>query len=105
MASLLKVSSQSNPAAVAGAIAGVMRSAGYVEVQAIGASAVNQAIKAIAIARDHLSRDMVDLVTQPSFQTVYIDGQERTAIHFAVFRRVGTQILRPIAEATPEATY
>ena len=84
---------------MAGAIAGVMRDDGYVEVQAIGASAVNQAVKAITIARRHLERDLVDLVTMPTFQTVVIDGQERTAIHFAVFPQVGTQIMQPVAEA------
>ena len=99
MANLLRVSSQSNAAAVAGAIAGVMRDDGYAELQAIGASAVNQAVKAITIARNYLVRDNVDLVAVPAFQTVEIDGRERTAMHFAVFQRCGTQIRQPAAEA------
>jgi stage V sporulation protein S len=64
-----------------------MREEGYAEVQAIGAPAVNQAIKAITIARMYLEQDDIDLVVVPSFSAVEIAGQERTAIHFAVFRR------------------
>jgi stage V sporulation protein S len=87
MADLVRVSSQSRSTAVAGAIAGIMREEGYAEVQAIGAPAVNQAIKAITIARTYLEQDDIDLVVVPSFHAVEIAGQERTAIHFAVFRR------------------
>lgn len=87
MAELIKVSAQSRSTAVAGAIAGVMREQGYVEVQAIGASAVNQAIKAIAIARGYLEQDQMDLVIVPSFTGVDIEGNERTAVRIAVFKR------------------
>ena len=87
MAELIKVSAQSRSTAVAGAIAGVMREQGYAEVQAIGASAVNQAIKAVAIARGYLEQDDMDLVIVPSFTEVDIEGNERTAVRLAVFKR------------------
>ncbi len=87
MSDMVRVSSQSRSTAVAGAIAGIMREDGYVEVQAIGAPAVNQAVKAITIARGYLVQDAIDIAVVPSFHQVEIDGQERTAIHFAVFRR------------------
>jgi stage V sporulation protein S len=87
MAELIKVSAQSRSTAVAGAIAGVMREQGYAEVQAIGASAVNQAIKAIAIARGYLVQDQIDLVMVPSFTEVEIEGNERTAVRLSIFTR------------------
>ena len=87
MAELIKVSAQSRSTAVAGAIAGVMREHGYAEVQAIGASAVNQAIKAIAIARGYVEQDNFDLAVVPSFTEVEIEGNERTAVRMAVFKR------------------
>jgi stage V sporulation protein S len=87
MAELVRVSAQSRSTAVAGAIAGIMREVGYVEVQAIGASAVNQAIKAVTIARSYLEQDKIDLMIVPSFHDVEIEGNERTAIHLAVYRR------------------
>lgn len=81
---ILKVSAQSKPSAVAGAIAGVMRQKGRAEVQAIGAGAVNQAVKAIAIARGYLAPSGTDLVCVPSFADIEIDGEERTAIRILV---------------------
>ncbi len=87
MAELIKVSAQSRSTAVAGAIAGVMREQGYAEVQAIGASAVNQAVKAIAIARGYLEQDHIDLVIVPSFTEVEIEGNERTAVRLSIFQR------------------
>lgn len=87
MAELIKVSAQSRSTAVAGAIAGVMREQGYAEVQAIGASAVNQAVKAIAIARGYLEQDDIDLAIVPCFTEVTIEGNERTAVRLAVFKR------------------
>ena len=87
MAELIKVSAQSRSTAVAGAIAGVMREQGYAEVQAIGASAVNQAVKAVAIARGYLEQDSIDLVIVPSFTEVDIEGNERTAVRLAIFKR------------------
>ena len=87
MTDLIRVSAHSRSTAVAGAVAGVMREHGYAEMQAIGASAVNQAIKAIAIARGYLEQDMMDLTIVPSFTEVDIDGNERTAVRLAVFKR------------------
>jgi stage V sporulation protein S len=81
---IIKVSAQSRSTAVAGAIAGVMRERKHVEVQAIGASAVNQAIKAVAIARDYLALDGIPIVCVPEFVEVDIDGQERTAVKLII---------------------
>ena len=91
MAELIKVSAQSRSTAVAGAIAGVMREEGHAEMQAIGASAVNQAIKAIAIARGYLEQDGIDLVIVPSFTEVDIEGSERTAVRMSIFKRCSDQ--------------
>lgn len=81
---VIKVSARSRSTSVAGAIAGVIRESGVVEVQAIGAGAVNQAVKAMAIARGYLERDSLDLNFQPFFVDVDIEGQERTAVRFSV---------------------
>lgn len=81
---IIKVSARSRSTSVAGAIAGVMRQHNMAEVQAIGAGAVNQAVKALAIARGYLERDEIDIVTVPYFTEVDIDGQERTAVRFQV---------------------
>ncbi len=81
---IVKVSARSRSTAVAGAIAGVVREHGRAEVQAIGAGAVNQAIKAIAIARGYLALDGIDVICIPAFVEVDIEGQERTAIKFIV---------------------
>lgn len=83
----LKVSAKSNPNAVAGALAAVLRERERVEVQAVGAAAVNQAIKAAAIARSYLKDDHIDLVLSPSFMTLSIGDEERTGISLAVERR------------------
>ncbi|MBT9548251.1 MAG: stage V sporulation protein S [Candidatus Sericytochromatia bacterium] len=84
---VLKVSSRSKPTSVAGALAGVVREKGYVEIQAIGAGAVNQAVKAIAIARGYVAPSGLDLVFIPAFVDVLIDGEERTAIKLMVEAR------------------
>ncbi len=84
---ILKVASQSKPTAVAGAIAGVMREAGRVEVQAIGAGAVNQAIKSVVIARGYLAPSGIDLICIPAFIEVMVDNGERTAIKFTLESR------------------
>lgn len=81
---VLKVSARSRPSAVAGAIAGVVREAGKAEVQAIGAGATNQAIKAVAIARDYLSESGIEAVCVPAFIDVTIDDEDRTAIRLVV---------------------
>jgi stage V sporulation protein S len=84
---LIKVAATSRSTAVAGAIAGVMRERGHVDVQAIGAGAVNQAIKAVTIARGYLELDGIDIVCIPMFVEVIIDGQERTAVRLCVEKR------------------
>lgn len=81
---ILKVSSRSRPSAVAGAIAGVVRESGRAEVQAIGAGAANQAIKAVAIARDYLAETGISAVCLPSFIDVVIDDEDRTALRMIV---------------------
>ena len=81
---VLKVSAQSNPKSVAGALAAVLRERGTAEVQAVGAGAVNQAIKAVAIARGFVAPNGIDLITIPAFTEISIDGEERTAIRFIV---------------------
>jgi len=81
---MLKVSSKSNPNAVAGALAGAIREKGGAEVQAIGAGAVNQAVKAVAIARGFVAPAGMDLICIPAFTDIEIDGEERTAIKFIV---------------------
>lgn len=85
---VLKVSSRSNPNSVAGALAGVVRQMGRVEVQVIGAGALNQAIKAIAIARGYVAPSGIDLVCIPTFADVEIQGEGRTAIRLSVEDRV-----------------
>ena len=82
--SCLKVSSKSSPASVAGAIAGMVKDGVPVEMQAVGAGAVNQAIKAIAISRGFLSPVGIEIACIPSFADIIIDGEYRTAIHFAI---------------------
>lgn len=81
---IIKVSANSRTSAVAGAIAGVVRDNNRAEVQAIGAGAVNQAVKAVAIARGYLSEDAIDVVCLPEFTAVEIEGKERTAIRLVV---------------------
>ena len=83
----LKVSAKSNPNAVAGALAAVLRERETAEVQAVGAGAINQAIKAVAIARNYLRGAKLDVVCAPSFVLVAIDESERTAISLQVERR------------------
>ncbi len=81
---VLKVSSRSRPSALAGAIAGVIRETRHVEIQAIGAGATNQAVKAIAIARSYLAEEGLDLWCVPSFLDILIDGDERTALRLVI---------------------
>ena len=84
---VLKVSAKSVPNSVAGAIAGVIRESGSVEVQAVGAGATNQAVKAIAIARGYLAPAGMDLVCVPTFGNIVINDVERTAIRLIVERK------------------
>jgi len=81
---LLKVSSKSNPNSVAGALAGVLRTSGTAEIVVVGAGALNQAVKAIAIARNFLADGGRDLSCRPAFADIRIDGEDRTAIRLQV---------------------
>lgn len=81
---VLKVSSKSVPNSVAGALAGVLRERGRAEIQAIGAGALNQSVKAIAIARGFVAPSGMDLICIPAFTDITIDGEERTAIKLII---------------------
>ena len=81
---ILKISSKSNPNSVAGAIAGLVKESQVAEMQAIGAGALNQAVKAVAIARGFVAPSGVELTCTPSFTEVTIDNEEKTGIRFTV---------------------
>ncbi len=81
----LKVSSKSSPASVAGAIAGMVKDGVSVTMQCVGAGAVNQAIKAVAIARGFLIPTGLDISCSPVFSDIVINGESRTAIRLSIF--------------------
>ena len=81
---ILKVSSKSSPNSIAGALAGVVREKGSAELQAVGAGAINQAVKAVAIARGFVAPHGVDLICIPAFTDIMIEGEERTAMKLIV---------------------
>ena len=81
---VIKVKANSRTAAVAGAIAGVFREHKRAEIQAIGAGAVNQAVKALVLAKGYLAEDGIPIVCLPEFVDVDIDGKVRTAIRLVV---------------------
>lgn len=81
---VLKVSAKSNPNSVAGALAAIIKEKNIVEIQAVGAGAINQAVKAIAIARGFVAPSGKDIVCVPAFTDIEIDGEERTAIKLIV---------------------
>ena len=83
----LKVSSRSNPNSVAGALVAVIRDQGYAEMQAVGAGALNQAIKAIAIARGFVAPSGTDLTCSPAFTDIIISGEDRTALKLLVEKK------------------
>src|SRR5712671_6921820 len=82
----IKVASASRPPAVAGAIAGMVRDGRQTEIQAIGAGAVNQAAKALAIARVYLQKEGIHITFAPYFAELALDGHDRTAVCFSVLR-------------------
>lgn len=84
---VLKVSARSVPSSVAGAIASVVRDEGSVEVQAVGAGAINQSVKAIAIARGYLTPINIELICIPTFANININGESRTAIKLICEKR------------------
>ncbi|TQS75487.1 stage V sporulation protein S [Ornithinibacillus gellani] len=81
---ILKVSAKSNPNSVAGALANVLRERGTAEIQAIGAGALNQSVKAVAIARGFVAPSGVDLICIPAFTDIMIENEERTAIKLII---------------------
>ena len=81
---VLKVSTKSNPNSVAGALAAIIKEKNIIEIQAVGAGAINQAVKAIAIARGFVAPSGRDIVCIPAFTDIEIDGEERTAIKLIV---------------------
>ena len=81
---VIKVSSKSSPNSVAGAIAGLIKEVGKAEMQMIGAGAINQAMKAIAIARGFVAPSGIDLICIPAFAEVKIDGETRTGMKLLV---------------------
>ncbi len=81
---ILKVSSSSNPSKVAGALANVIRESKEVELQAVGAGALNQAIKAVIICRGFIAPSGVNLVVIPSFNDIEIQGEQKTAIKLLI---------------------
>ena len=81
---ILKVSSKSSPNSIAGALAGVVREKGSAELQAVGAGAINQAVKAVAIARGFVAPAGVDLICIPPFTDIQINGEEKTALKIIV---------------------
>ncbi len=95
---IIKVSGNSRTSAVAGAIAGVFREHHHAEVQAIGAGAVNQAVKALVLATGYLAEDGLDVVFTPEFVDVEIDGKTRTAIRLVVDLRDPGGVGRKAAE-------
>ncbi|MBI4278758.1 MAG: stage V sporulation protein S [Armatimonadetes bacterium] len=84
MLPVLKVSARSAPRAVAGAVAHSVRQQGTAQLVAIGPEAVNQAVKAIVLARGYLATDGIDVVMVPAFTRLQLSNEERTAMVFTV---------------------
>ncbi|MEG1705743.1 MAG: stage V sporulation protein S [Clostridia bacterium] len=81
---ILKISAKSSPNSIAGALAGLIKEEGKAEMQAIGAGAINQAVKAIAIARGFVAPSGIELVCMPAFTEIIIDNETKTGIKFSV---------------------
>lgn len=81
---VLKVSTKSNPNSVAGALTAIIKEKNIAEIQAVGAGAINQAVKAIAIARGFIAPCGKDIICVPAFADIEINGEERTAIKLIV---------------------
>lgn len=87
-AHVLKVSSKSDPNSVAGALAGELRNANRVELHAIGAGAVNQAVKAVAIARGIVAPNGMDLITIPAFGDIKVKGESKDSEEYRTIMRL-----------------
>jgi stage V sporulation protein S len=100
---VIKVSANSRTSAVAGAIAGVIREHKHAEVQAIGAGAVNQAVKALVLATGYLRNDGIEIACVPQFVEVQIEDKVRTAIKLVVDPRPGVsgEVPPPIEPLAP----
>lgn len=83
----MKVASSSSPTSVAGAISSIMRNQDFLDVDTVGAGSLNQAIKAIAIARGYLVPSGIDLVVFPSFKEIEIEGKEKTAVRLHIEKK------------------
>ena len=84
---VLKVSANSQPKAVAGAIAAILRGGNRAEIQVIGAGAVNQAVKSIAVARGYVAPNGIDLIAIPAFFQLEVNGEIKTSIKFIIEKR------------------
>lgn len=84
---VLKVSANSQPKSVAGAIAAIARNNKRIEIETIGAAAVNQAVKSIAIARGYVAPNGIDLICNPAFSQIEVEGEIKTSIKFIIERR------------------
>ena len=84
---VLRVSSTSEPKSVAGAIAAILRNGESVEINAIGAAAVNQVVKSIAVARGYVAPNGIELIAIPAFSQLEVEGKEKTSIRFLVEKR------------------
>ena len=84
---LIKVGSNSRTAAVAGAIAGIIREDQRVEAQAVGAAAVNQVVKALILANEYLRGDGMQVVCLPVYVNISAEGRARTAVKFLIESR------------------
>lgn len=99
----IKVSSKSSPSSVAGAIAGMIKDGHNVSMQCVGAGAVNQAVKAVAIARGFLAPHGIELAAVPSFADIIIDGENRTAIQISLVTfELGSTTLNKPSLAVPD---
>ena len=87
MIELMKVASSSSPSAVAGAISSIMRTQEYLNIDTVGAGSLNQAIKAVVIARGYLVPSGIDIKISPSFREIKIDGKEKTAVRLRVEKK------------------
>lgn len=83
-----KVSSRSNPNSLAGAIVAALKEVTSVEVSGVGAGAINQAVKAVAVGRSFVKPEGHELICIPSFEDINIDGEDRTGIKITIEKRI-----------------
>ncbi len=83
----MKVASSSSPASVAGAISSIMRTQKSLDIDTVGAGSLNQAIKALAIARGYLAPSGIELTMYPTFREITIEGKEKTAVRLHIEKK------------------